>query len=213
MHSRNSSSRCIAPSPASNTASFLRSHQKRLWRNIGRLSWRKGEGCCSIGYPRCYSIQILEDVRLCEAGCSIESRVIGIAASDPILWHFRGSSLFCTGRKIPFAGRCCVAPRRFGRVLSITRHGLYGVILLYKHISFTLACACTDFTLRKPLCLTNLSKLAGLEGTRYATHQRALMGSTCAGGQRILATPSSFSASASFLSEEEEDDLETLPGR
>ena len=39
------------------------------------------------------------------------------------------------------------------------------------------------------------------------------MGSTCAGGQRIRATPSSFSVSASFLSEEEEEDLETLPGR
>jgi len=36
------------------------------------------------------------------------------------------------------------------------------------------------------------------------------MGSTRAGGQRILTTPSS---SASFLSEEEEDDLEIFPGR
>lgn len=36
------------------------------------------------------------------------------------------------------------------------------------------------------------------------------MGSTCAGGQRIRITPPS---SASFLSEEEEEDLEMLPGR
>jgi len=36
------------------------------------------------------------------------------------------------------------------------------------------------------------------------------MGSTCAGGQRIRITAPS---SASFLSEEEEEDLEMLPGR
>ena len=40
--------------------------------------------------------------------------------------------------------------------------------------------------------------------------QSALTGSTCGGGQRTRITPSS---SASFLSEEEEEDLETLPGR
>ena len=62
-------------SSASNTASSHRSHRKSRWRNTDRPSWRKGEGCCNIGCLRCCSIQILEDARLCETGCSIESRV------------------------------------------------------------------------------------------------------------------------------------------
>jgi hypothetical protein len=65
-------------SSANNTASSHRSHPKPRWRNIGRSSWRKGEGCCSIGCLRSCFIQILEDAKLCETGCSIEFLIIGI---------------------------------------------------------------------------------------------------------------------------------------
>jgi len=70
-------------SSASNTASSHLSHPKPLWRNIGRRSWRKGEGCCSIGCLLSCFTQILEDARLCETGCSIELTIIGIESPRP----------------------------------------------------------------------------------------------------------------------------------
>lgn len=65
-------------SSANSTASSHRFHRKRRWQNIVRVSWRKGEGCCNIGCLRSCFIQILGEARLCEVGCSIEFRIIGI---------------------------------------------------------------------------------------------------------------------------------------
>ena len=82
-----------SPSSANSTASSHRFHPKPRWRNIDRLSWRKGEGCCNIGCPRSCFIQILEDARLCETGCSIEFRIIGIESLE--LNTVASSDYFC----------------------------------------------------------------------------------------------------------------------
>jgi len=57
-----------------------------------------------------------------------------------------------------------------------------------------------------------LLRLNGTQVSRRELDQRALIGSTCDGGERILTTVSS-PVSFSFLSEEVEDDLERFPGR
>lgn len=61
------------------------------------------------------------------------------------------------------------------------------------------------------LCVSR-RKLQGVStGSRKGdTDQTILIGSTCDGGQRILTRSST---SASFLREEEEEDLEMFPGR
>lgn len=57
-----------------------------------------------------------------------------------------------------------------------------------------------------------LLRLNGIQESRRESDHRALIGSTCDGGERILTTVSS-SVSFSFLREEVEDDLERFPGR
>jgi hypothetical protein len=198
---------------ASNIASSLRSRQKPLWQNTGRLSWRRGEGCCSIGCLWCCSTQTLEDARLCEAGCSIESGIIGIEFSDS-MWDDI------------FAYVVELSRSATGVENTLRRSALRAVLSIIIKLRLNSGDAIRVDTSPAP-CFV-LHRLNITEGCTFhelvkiewngrewvpETHQRALMGSTCAGGQRILSTPSSFSTCTSFFSEEEEEDFETLPGR
>ena len=130
-----------------------------------------------------------------------------------VSWIFPGRYRY--GKTLRRSALRGTALRRFGRVLSITmRRRLYRVMLFIWTNSLHLASCIYRLNITGSCAFHEFVRTEwdGRDSVG-SIHQIALMGSTCAGGQRTLATPSSFSTSASFLSDEEEDDLETLPDR
>lgn len=130
-----------SPSSASNAASSHLSHPKPLWRNIGRRSWRKGGGCCSIGCPPSCFTQILEDTRLCETGCSIKFTIIGIESPrlNVIIFHARcgvSPGPPHVWKKRLFDGRRCVGHR--------TAQLLCRVLIMYGFFFFGGGAGCIE---------------------------------------------------------------------
>lgn len=75
LHDPSLSSRSV-----NSTASSRHYHRKPHWQNTGRVSLKKGEKCWNVGCRRCCCIQTLEDPRLCETGCLINTGIVG---NDP----------------------------------------------------------------------------------------------------------------------------------